>query len=244
MKWFKKLFYKNILTANSNKTDLDELDECLLEFLRFIKCTNYGFFHKDVWKNHRNEKCLGIAHAISKLFVKSRKSNHHKIAIQLLVKKITKNKVSYEEYEFYNHIFKCIITYYDLNYIVDLMSEWCNIDNYFFYSKCFNEIRIYSEHIKWNYSNYYDNDWFNTQNNGYNKYYDKRTKSNHKTSNSSSDSILVEHFKVLGISKTSDLTLIKKTYRKLCLKHHPDKGGRKEDFIKITNSYEYIINNI
>ena len=33
-----------MLTSNSNKTDLDELDEALLVFLVYIDCTGYGFF--------------------------------------------------------------------------------------------------------------------------------------------------------------------------------------------------------
>lgn len=43
-KFFKQLFYKNMLTSNSNKINLDELDEALLTFLVYINCTGYGFF--------------------------------------------------------------------------------------------------------------------------------------------------------------------------------------------------------
>ena len=42
---------------------------------------------------------------------------------------------------------------------------------------------------------------------------------------------------VLGLVPPKTQTEIKKKYRQLCLKAHPDKGGSKEDFIKITNSY-------
>ena len=34
---------------------------------------------------------------------------------------------------------------------------------------------------------------------------------------------------------------IKKQYRLLCLKYHPDKGGNSQDFIKITDSYNNLI---
>mgnify|MGYP003677900945 CR=1 FL=1 len=35
---------------------------------------------------------------------------------------------------------------------------------------------------------------------------------------------------------------IKKRYKLLCLRHHPDKGGKAQDFIKITDSYNIIYN--
>jgi len=34
---------------------------------------------------------------------------------------------------------------------------------------------------------------------------------------------------------------IKKAYRKLCLVHHPDKGGCNDEFIKINNAYNELI---
>lgn len=42
---------------------------------------------------------------------------------------------------------------------------------------------------------------------------------------------------VLGLVPPKTKKEIKKKYRQLCLKVHPDKGGSKEEFIKITNSY-------
>ena len=35
---------------------------------------------------------------------------------------------------------------------------------------------------------------------------------------------------------------IRKQYKSLCLRHHPDKGGNAKDFIKITDSYNIIYN--
>jgi len=34
---------------------------------------------------------------------------------------------------------------------------------------------------------------------------------------------------------------IKKAYRKLCLVHHPDKGGSNDEFIKINNAYNELL---
>lgn len=34
---------------------------------------------------------------------------------------------------------------------------------------------------------------------------------------------------------------IKKAYRRLCLIHHPDKGGSNDEFIKINNAYNDLI---
>lgn len=52
-----------------------------------------------------------------------------------------------------------------------------------------------------------------------------------------------KYLRVLGISINSTKTEIKAFYRKLVLKHHPDKGGSPEKFREITEAYEYLINN-
>ena len=44
-------------------------------------------------------------------------------------------------------------------------------------------------------------------------------------------------YDILGISKDSSETDIKKAYRKLAVKHHPDKGGDEEVFKKISHAY-------
>lgn len=44
-------------------------------------------------------------------------------------------------------------------------------------------------------------------------------------------------WKILGLVPPKTKKEIKKRYRQLCLKHHPDKGGNSQDFIKITDSY-------
>lgn len=47
-------------------------------------------------------------------------------------------------------------------------------------------------------------------------------------------------YDLLGLSKNSDIGEIKKAYRKLAIKHHPDKGGDPEMFKEISRAYEVL----
>jgi len=47
-------------------------------------------------------------------------------------------------------------------------------------------------------------------------------------------------YDVLGVEKDADPKTIKKAYRKLCLKHHPDKGGDEHTFKEINAAYEIL----
>lgn len=47
-----------------------------------------------------------------------------------------------------------------------------------------------------------------------------------------------DHYTTLGISKTASQDDIKKAYRKLASKHHPDKGGDTAKFQEIQTAYE------
>ena len=51
----------------------------------------------------------------------------------------------------------------------------------------------------------------------------------------------IDYYNVLGINKNASQDEIKKTYRKLSLKHHPDrKGGSADAFKKINEAYEVL----
>ena len=56
---------------------------------------------------------------------------------------------------------------------------------------------------------------------------------------------LEECYNILEISNESSIDNVKKQYRKLSLKYHPDKNNNTtlEIFKKITNAYDYILNN-
>jgi len=47
-------------------------------------------------------------------------------------------------------------------------------------------------------------------------------------------------YKALGVEKTAQPSEIKKAYRKLALKHHPDKGGDVEAFKEISSAFEVL----
>ncbi|KAI0779530.1 hypothetical protein C8Q74DRAFT_1316108 [Fomes fomentarius] len=49
-----------------------------------------------------------------------------------------------------------------------------------------------------------------------------------------------DHYSVLGLEKGCTSAEIKKAYRTLCLKHHPDKGGVAEKFKMIASAYEVL----
>lgn len=50
-------------------------------------------------------------------------------------------------------------------------------------------------------------------------------------------------YEILGISKDASESEIKKAYRKLAIKHHPDKGGNEEVFKKISHAYGILSDN-
>lgn len=53
---------------------------------------------------------------------------------------------------------------------------------------------------------------------------------------------MIDHYKILMVSKNASKETIKKAYKKLAMKHHPDVGGSHEEFLKITQSYNILYN--
>lgn len=47
----------------------------------------------------------------------------------------------------------------------------------------------------------------------------------------------MDYYSILGVSKTASQDDIKKAYRKLAAKHHPDKGGNTAEFQKVQEAY-------
>src|SRR5688572_20331583 len=48
------------------------------------------------------------------------------------------------------------------------------------------------------------------------------------------------YYDILSVNKTAPPKEIKKAYRKLALQHHPDKGGKEDDFKEISKAYEVL----
>ena len=54
-----------------------------------------------------------------------------------------------------------------------------------------------------------------------------------------------EYYKILNIEYDYSIENIKKAYRKLSLKYHPDKNNNNSEYFnKINHAYNYIINNL
>lgn len=51
---------------------------------------------------------------------------------------------------------------------------------------------------------------------------------------------MTDYYFILGVSETATLKEIEKAYKKLALKHHPDKGGDSEKFQEIVRAYEIL----
>jgi curved DNA-binding protein len=52
----------------------------------------------------------------------------------------------------------------------------------------------------------------------------------------------MNHYRTLGLEPNASEEDVKKAYRKLAMKHHPDRGGDEAEFKKIKEAYEAIIN--
>lgn len=49
-----------------------------------------------------------------------------------------------------------------------------------------------------------------------------------------------DYYQILGVDRNATQEDIKKAYRKLAMKHHPDRGGSQEDFQKIQEAYSIL----
>ena len=49
-------------------------------------------------------------------------------------------------------------------------------------------------------------------------------------------------YNILGVARNASPEEIKKSYKRLSMKHHPDRGGNNDDFIKVQQAYEVLSN--
>jgi len=52
----------------------------------------------------------------------------------------------------------------------------------------------------------------------------------------------MDYYSILGLNKSASQDDIKKAYRKLAAKHHPDRGGDEEKFKELQEAYEHLSN--
>ena len=53
-----------------------------------------------------------------------------------------------------------------------------------------------------------------------------------------------DYYSILGIEKVANVSIIKKAYYKLSMKHHPDKGGDSTIFSLINDAYETLTSEV
>ena len=53
----------------------------------------------------------------------------------------------------------------------------------------------------------------------------------------------MDYYNILGIARNASTVEIKKAYKKASMKHHPDRGGNSDDFIKVQQAYDTLSDN-
>lgn len=71
-----------------------------------------------------------------------------------------------------------------------------------------------------------------------------RERFHRQTQQKSYTSKLDSALKFLGLSRGATKDDVKRAYRKLAKKHHPDMGGNEKDFIKLKEHYDYAISQL
>ena len=54
---------------------------------------------------------------------------------------------------------------------------------------------------------------------------------------------ILEHYTTLGVKRGATLRQVRRAYRKLAMKHHPDRGGNAERMAQINVAFETILAN-
>jgi curved DNA-binding protein len=52
----------------------------------------------------------------------------------------------------------------------------------------------------------------------------------------------MDYYSILGVPRTATPEEIRKAYKKQSMRHHPDRGGKQEDFVKVQQAYEVLSN--
>ena len=51
----------------------------------------------------------------------------------------------------------------------------------------------------------------------------------------------MDYYQILGVDRNADTKQVKKAYRRLASKHHPDKGGDPETMTRLNNARDLLL---